>query len=602
VSHRILVIDHNPQGLQRVVDPLRGAGYEVAVAQTVADGASAFGSFAPELVFIAARLPRTHGTVLCRELKRTDAGAQTPIVLIVEGTGIKIDLPPLDQFGANRLIQKPVSADELLAVCRELLDEEPNIVEVDDDEPRSQVEAGPDDGLSIALEELDCLDFDLPDEVVRGPHGESQKPPAIQLSHDGGEDIEDHLDDLLTEKQKPAAMAGPEPSTGRDHDADAAVIDQLDLENELNGNLRADDKASATQPAKTRPPAPARAQDSTTASRTAVPQAPTATTTVNEALAGSEQIAGRFQTEAFTSKGVMPHPFPVATDVKPEAGLARWSWVAIPVTVAVVFLAAFFMARPRETEQSTAFAATPFASGELDGAHFSPPDDPIDEMDPPIGNIESVNEATPEPVAADPMDSEPRVEVQKALITLPAVANVRPDPRPTVPEPIPVAPQRSTPETAPAVVESTEPELEPEPEPEITLPIEPIAEDTAPEPEPELALSIEPIVEDVAPEPEFQDPAPLVVTPDPITRDPILIQRIEPTVSKKDLKKGGGTVVLRVRISETGRVTRVLVDQGLSGSPLEAAAVAAVLRWLYEPALDRDAPVDAWTTATFNFQ
>ena len=134
------------------------------------------------------------------------------------------------------------------------------------------------------------------------------------------------------------------------------------------------------------------------------------------------------------------------------------------------------------------------------------------------------------------------------------------------------------------------------------MPIEPIAEDTAPEPEPELALSIEPIVEDVAPEPELQDPAPLVVTPEPITRDPILIQRIEPTVSKKDLKKGGGTVVLRVRISETGRVTRVLVDQGLSGSPLEAAAVAAVLRWLYEPALDRDAPVEAWTTAHFTFE
>ncbi|NIM61330.1 MAG: response regulator, partial [Acidobacteria bacterium] len=74
MSHRILVIDHHPQGLQRVVEPLREAGYEVAVAQTVADGASVFGRFEPQLVFIAARLPRTHGTVLCRELKRTDAG------------------------------------------------------------------------------------------------------------------------------------------------------------------------------------------------------------------------------------------------------------------------------------------------------------------------------------------------------------------------------------------------------------------------------------------------------------------------------------------------------------------------------------------------
>jgi len=258
LSHRILVIDHNPQGLQRVVDPLRDAGYGVAVAQTVADGASSFGHFAPARVFIAARLPRTHGTVLCRELKRTDAGAQTPIVLIVEGTGIKIDLPPLDQFGADRLIQKPVSADELLAVCRELLDEEPDLAAADDDDTGSQAEAGADDGLSIALEELDSPDFDLPAEVVRGLRDAPPEPTAVQLSHDRGEDIADHLDELLTEKQKPAptpAMA-PKPSTGRDHDADAAVIDQLDLENELNANPGADEKASATQPAK--PNAPAR--------------------------------------------------------------------------------------------------------------------------------------------------------------------------------------------------------------------------------------------------------------------------------------------------------------------------------------------------------
>jgi protein TonB len=127
-------------------------------------------------------------------------------------------------------------------------------------------------------------------------------------------------------------------------------------------------------------------------------------------------------------------------------------------------------------------------------------------------------------------------------------------------------------------------------------------ESTELEPEPEPDLPIEPIREPAPPDPTPEDPEPMDLAPDPITRDPILIQRVEPIVSKKDLKKGGGTVVLRVRINERGSVTRVLVDQGLPGSPLEAAAVAAVLRWRYEPALDRDEPVEAWTTAQFIFQ
>ncbi|NIS30034.1 MAG: hypothetical protein GWO04_08770 [Actinobacteria bacterium] len=45
----------------------------------------------------------------------------------------------------------------------------------------------------------------------------------------------------------------------------------------------------------------------------------------------------------------------------------------------------------------------------------------------------------------------------------------------------------------------------------------------------------------------------------------------------------------------------MLVERGIPGSPLEAASVAAVLRWRYEPALDQDEPVESWTIATFTF-
>ncbi len=79
------------------------------------------------------------------------------------------------------------------------------------------------------------------------------------------------------------------------------------------------------------------------------------------------------------------------------------------------------------------------------------------------------------------------------------------------------------------------------------------------------------------------------------------MQRVEPDYTKKDLKKGGGSVMLKIRVSEQGNVTRVLIEKGLPGSPLEAAAVAAVLRWRYEPALEDGRPVESWTSAEFTF-
>ncbi len=221
MGHRILVVDHHPQGLQRVVKPLQKAGYEVDVAQTAAAGAASFARLDPDLVFIAARLPRTHGTVLCRELKRTETGAGTPIVLIVEGTDVQIDLPPLDHFGADRLLQKPYSLEDLLHVCRELLD------------PKAENPGGQafrpegDDGLNTALEELDALQFDLPHGVARGGGVPPTNPP-LPLSKEHRRDIEDHIDDLFSGAVRPphaplAPPAEPEPSGAQGTDADVVT-------------------------------------------------------------------------------------------------------------------------------------------------------------------------------------------------------------------------------------------------------------------------------------------------------------------------------------------------------------------------------------------
>ena len=63
----------------------------------------------------------------------------------------------------------------------------------------------------------------------------------------------------------------------------------------------------------------------------------------------------------------------------------------------------------------------------------------------------------------------------------------------------------------------------------------------------------------------------------------------------------GERIRLRLLISDTGRISRVLVEEGTQFKDLEAAAVSAVLRWKYRPATEDGAAVEAWTTAEFTF-
>lgn len=554
MSHRILVVDPHPQGLERVADPLRNAGYDVVIARTAADGASSFGQFEPDLVFIAARLPRTHGTVLCRELKRTDAGSHTPIVLVVESTGIQIDLPPLDQFGADRLIQKPVSAEELLTLCRELLQPVQGTSGSDSIEAVSELDAVyPDDGLSTALEELDGLDFDMPGNVIRGQAGQHPAMP-VPLSLDHGEDIESRIDDLFGggPMSAPAPALEPEPTIGQDDQDAAAVLDELDLESELDTRLGGGH--DPVRPARRTP------ASETVPQPIVPPTQPSVTATARRPMPESRV---RFQTQALTRKSSDPKTVAIK-HVAPAPVPFRRMWVAIPVTVGVVALAAFFILRLVEPAAEPPLAVVPpttHSTAEPSGGAtaflalpvFPPPDDANDEF----------------PVAADEPELQPPVVVPEKEKPTPAAQPV------AAPKIAPEPKREPEPEIVP---KPAMPEPEPEPEPEFL-----------PEPEPEPEPAAAPVLE---PEPQATEP---------VTRDPILIERVEPQVSEKDLKKGGGTVVLKLKVSETGAVTRVLVEQGLPGFTLEGAAVAAVLRWRYEPALDRDQPVEAWVTARFTF-
>jgi protein TonB len=98
--------------------------------------------------------------------------------------------------------------------------------------------------------------------------------------------------------------------------------------------------------------------------------------------------------------------------------------------------------------------------------------------------------------------------------------------------------------------------------------------------------------------PETSNPA----AAEPGKVPPEVLQRVEPTYPAKALKGvDDPVVVLRIRVDEQGKISRVLVDKGIPGSILESAAISAVLRWTFRPATENGTPVESWTTARFDF-
>ena len=114
---RILVIDDERMIGWSIAHTLRPAGYEVAVAETAAEGMTLFRRFSPDVVFLDIRLPDADGLTGRREIKR-EQGRDTAVVVMTAGSrpGTAAGGPPP---GAFRYLEKPFDFTQLEALVRE---------------------------------------------------------------------------------------------------------------------------------------------------------------------------------------------------------------------------------------------------------------------------------------------------------------------------------------------------------------------------------------------------------------------------------------------------------------------------------------------------
>jgi two-component system OmpR family response regulator len=118
VSHRILVVDDEPNIVDVISMALRFHGFEVGTAGTGADAIAAVGSFKPDLMVLDVMLPDTDGFDVAKRLGAERA--RVPIIFLTARDATEDKVRGLT-VGGDDYVTKPFSLEELVARIRSVM-------------------------------------------------------------------------------------------------------------------------------------------------------------------------------------------------------------------------------------------------------------------------------------------------------------------------------------------------------------------------------------------------------------------------------------------------------------------------------------------------
>ncbi|MBN1869173.1 MAG: response regulator [Candidatus Omnitrophica bacterium] len=119
---RILVVDDEPELVKTVQIRLQQADYEVLVAHTGLEGLEKARKEKPDLIILDLTLPEMPGEQVCREIRKDDAIAATPVIMLT-AKGSEVDRVIGRVIGADYYMTKPFEHQALLDKTEELLKE-----------------------------------------------------------------------------------------------------------------------------------------------------------------------------------------------------------------------------------------------------------------------------------------------------------------------------------------------------------------------------------------------------------------------------------------------------------------------------------------------
>ncbi|MCH2184531.1 response regulator transcription factor [Myxococcota bacterium] len=120
MSHRILVVDDEPDLLELIRVTLTHAGFEVETATQGSEALTALGRCCPDLMVLDLMLPDVSGIEICRKVRSAQEWADLPIIMVTARSQ-EFERVIGFEMGADDYVVKPFSPRELVLRVRAVL-------------------------------------------------------------------------------------------------------------------------------------------------------------------------------------------------------------------------------------------------------------------------------------------------------------------------------------------------------------------------------------------------------------------------------------------------------------------------------------------------
>jgi pilus assembly protein CpaE len=117
---KVLVVDDSILQARVIGDALRGAGYQIQIANSGEDALKLAQSWQPDAITLDVVMPGMSGYQVCRALREQEGIARVPVIMVTSRGGIEAKVAGFEA-GADDYLVKPVDAAELFARLKVLL-------------------------------------------------------------------------------------------------------------------------------------------------------------------------------------------------------------------------------------------------------------------------------------------------------------------------------------------------------------------------------------------------------------------------------------------------------------------------------------------------
>lgn len=122
MTHKILIVDDEPNIVLSLEFLMEQSGFAVAVARDGDEALAQMTRFRPDLVLLDIMLPKMNGYEVCQKIRATPDWASVR-VLMLSAKGRELEVSKGLALGADGYVTKPFSTRDLMDQVRRLLDE-----------------------------------------------------------------------------------------------------------------------------------------------------------------------------------------------------------------------------------------------------------------------------------------------------------------------------------------------------------------------------------------------------------------------------------------------------------------------------------------------